>query len=374
MKILSYQYSTPPSGTENYEKAYFGNVNLIVGLSAAGKSRLLNTIYWLGVAAVRKEKPFGGKWEIEFDHNGIIYYWLLVVDSKTQEVIEETIKEIKKSKNSRKEKILVRRTATTFKLGNKQVPLLDFGQTSVFLLRANKQIKPIYEAFILIIKRNFDQDELTKANRDVLLNDTEIKRIDNLPNKNLMIIDMPLSARLYFLKKDHPKQFQSLIDFYMEVFPFVTHADIIMRKIASQDSESEGFSPSFVIKQKGIDKHIEYNNLSSGMQKVLIILADIISIPPNSVILLDEYENSLGINAINFFPEYLIELEKPIQFFITSHHPYIINKIPRENWYLLSREAGKIKILFGEKLLERFSGSKQESFTLLMNDPLYSGK
>ena len=38
------------------------------------------------------------------------------------------------------------------------------------------------------------------------------------------------------------------------------------------------------------------------------------------VYLIDEYENSLGVNAINFFPSVLFEAASKSQFIITSHH------------------------------------------------------
>ena len=108
------------------------------------------------------------------------------------------------------------------------------------------------------------------------------------------------------------------------------------------------------------------------MQKVLLIITDIQMLPNGGVYLIDEYENSLGLNAIEFLPTYLLELEKDMQLFITSHHPYIINKFPVKNWYVFHRTGYEVKIKYGEELVTRFGISKQQAFTKLINDPFYT--
>ena len=59
------------------------------------------------------------------------------------------------------------------------------------------------------------------------------------------------------------------------------------------------------------------------------------------------------------------------QFFITSHHPYIINNIPIENWLVFHRKGLQVKIKSGTELKEKFGKSKQKYFLQLVNDPFY---
>lgn len=108
------------------------------------------------------------------------------------------------------------------------------------------------------------------------------------------------------------------------------------------------------------------------MQKVLLILTDIFVFPEGGIYLIDEYENSLGINAIDFFPSFILEVEKDIQFIVTSHHPYIINEIPVKNWYVFHRKGTEVVIKHGSELAERFGKSKQKAFIKLINDSFYT--
>ena len=112
--------------------------------------------------------------------------------------------------------------------------------------------------------------------------------------------------------------------------------------------------------------------MSSGMQKVLMIITDIITLPTDVIYLVDEYENSLGVNAIDFLPSLLIDFGADKQIMITTHHPYLINKIPIKDWLLINRNGSKISSTLGVKLAEKYGNSRQDSFIQLTNDPLYT--
>ena len=92
-----------------------------------------------------------------------------------------------------------------------------------------------------------------------------------------------------------------------------------------------------------------------------------------SVYLIDEYENSLGVNAVNFLPGFLSEFGEDAQFLITSHHPYLINSTPMTNWSVFQRSGSKVKVQAGEELMVKYGPSKQDAFIQLINDPDYSG-
>ena len=88
--------------------------------------------------------------------------------------------------------------------------------------------------------------------------------------------------------------------------------------------------------------------------------------------MIDEYENSLGINAINFFPDFVMEFQHDIQVIMTSHHPYIINEFPSENWYVFHREGAEVEIRYGDQISEKYGRSKQKRFIQLVNDRFYN--
>ena len=94
--------------------------------------------------------------------------------------------------------------------------------------------------------------------------------------------------------------------------------------------------------------------------------------PDGGIMLIDEYENSLGINAINSFPELIMSSDYNCQFIMSSHHPYIINSIPIENWLVFHRRGLSVSIRSGKEFKAKFGKSKQQQFIQLINDPFYT--
>jgi len=74
MKILEYHCQDPDGQGWDFARVKFGNINLLVGDTATGKTRLLNTILNLGRFVAAKEFK-NGRWDIVFEHRGITYRW-----------------------------------------------------------------------------------------------------------------------------------------------------------------------------------------------------------------------------------------------------------------------------------------------------------
>jgi len=126
-------------------------------------------------------------------------------------------------------------------------------------------------------------------------------------------------------------------------------------------------------KERKVDQPYMLSDLSSGMQKVLLIIADVLLAKKHSVIMFDEYENSLGVNAIDFFPDLIADFGDELQFFVTSHHPYLINNMPISTWQVFHREGAEVTVRSGEILRGLYGESTQQAFIQLINDPFYRG-
>ena len=84
---------------------------------------------------------------------------------------------------------------------------------------------------------------------------------------------------------------------------------------------------------------------------------------------LDEFENSLGVNCIDELTTEIKGASHRLQFILTSHHPYIINKINYQNWKIVTRKGTKI---FAQDAQEFNIGkSKHEAFVQLLNLPSF---
>jgi len=373
MKIIKYKYSGIDEPGWSFDEVCFGDVNLLVGLSASGKTRLLKTIFDLGVFTVRQNSFKNGHWNLEFEQEGKKYNWEIItkrISSAASLIAKETLYE-----NS---KLIIKRDEDKFIFKDKEIPKLPLQLTSIFLLKEMKCIMPIYDGFSSIMRREFFGNTLKEQAENILITQevSEEFKATAAQGKEYFLSKLfksafPVSARLYFLEKHFKEEYKIITDYLKSIFPFIE--DVLFLDITEfrPNFPIKGKMPIFCIKEKHVKKQIPYEELSSGMQKVILFLTDIKTSPKGSIYLIDEYENSLGINAINIFPSFLSEVEQDIQFFITSHHPYLINNIGVKNWYILHRKGSNVKFLYGEKNIERFGKSKQKAFVQLLNDSFY---
>ena len=81
MKILTYEYRDVDEARWRFSRVEFGKINLLVGDTSTGKTRLLNTLFNLGRFAVTKEYK-RGSWDVTFEQHSKIYLWLLETETQ----------------------------------------------------------------------------------------------------------------------------------------------------------------------------------------------------------------------------------------------------------------------------------------------------
>lgn len=372
MKIISYAAGGSKEEQLQYPQIFFSKVNMIVGDSGAGKTRLLNTIFNSGRMVVNKNLFFEGWWKLIFEHENKKYRWEL--DTINDKDVEDKV--IKKEKlivyENDIEKILIDRTDDLFLFNDSKMPKLSTRETSIGILKDEDVIKPIYDAFQFIIRRNFSGPDLDEATSVESVPQALYKKIKKERKREDLFHKVTnVNSRMYFFEKFFKDIFNKICHEFLSIFPFVEEVKVLSAE--HFEIYSPGIVPVFSLKEKGSNKWVALHDFSSGMKKVLLILTDIFILPKSgAVYLIDEYENSLGMNAINFFPDILFESDTPSQYIITSHHPYIIGNVPVSNWIVLNRKGLVVSVKQGEELEQRYGKSKQKSFIKLINDPFFT--
>ncbi|HKY72586.1 MAG TPA: hypothetical protein VJL88_11765, partial [Nitrospira sp.] len=166
MKILEYQFEDVEHPGWKFDRVKFDKINLLVGDTATGKSRLLNTIFNLGRFTVSKEvKEFkNGSWVMVFQHEGITYDWTIRTEKRDDErkpgiVSSETLASTFQGQTQQ----LIERETSFFRFRGQDTPKLSLQETSISLLREEELIKPVFKAFSIIGRRQFDRDALGTA-------------------------------------------------------------------------------------------------------------------------------------------------------------------------------------------------------------------
>ncbi|MBL7191891.1 ATP-binding protein [bacterium] len=367
--ITSYEYIAPKSDGWHFEKTELSPISLLVGLSGAGKTRFLNTIFNIARTAVYREVesiPFRrGHWKISVHVDDRDYYWEYA-GSMNEDSPKITYELVTVTQNG-KEETIIERNHLSFKFKGEELPKLNDKIASINLLKEESIIEPIHRVFSRGLRRKFFEDGLNNVKLKELIEKSFFTNFAKNPNLDTLFPhDFSVSTRLYIFQQYYKEKYQAVIDNYKDVFPSIKDF-----KIEIHENLPNTLSPLLKIKEKGVKPWLPLSELSSGMQKVMLIMTDVLSLPGNGIYMIDEYENSLGTNAIDFLPEFLSEFGGNNQFIITTHHPYLINNMPMKNWIVLNRKGSKVRFQSGKESEKKYGPSKHQAFTKLINDPFY---
>ena len=372
MKILSYEFEEPQTTGWRFEQFDLGRLNLIVGDSASGKTRFLNTLFYLGLNATgTRNHLFFGSWKTRLEQNGNVYKWEIRIDpdSTGKTIVQRELL----FNESNVESPIIERDETTFLFEGKTLPKLSRENTSIELLKDEDVIRPLHDGFGKLLHRDFSKDGLRAYIRYELI-PADFLEQEAQDLEQLLRMTLGFNSKLLILKKSFPETYQRICSHYMELFSLIEEIAVRdVKNIRLQIGvDSIGLALVFSIREKQVSDWIPVPELASGMQKALLILTDLYSLPEGSIYLIDEYENSLGVSVIDFLPECLNKLEKDIQVIITSHHPYVINQVPIKDWIVFHRDGSTVKARYGESNVDHYGRSKQRQFIQLINDPFYN--
>ncbi len=370
--IKRYEFLGSDAESWKFSPAVMSKINLLVGPSGSGKTRFLNTFFNFAEFVTAGKIFRRGKWNIQIIINDITYIWECECRNDENEnpiIMYELLKRVKENQ----EKIIVRRDLNEFIFLDKLLPKLEKDVLSVTLLKEEEEIQPLYKAFSHVMRRRFHEDALNQAVSLTPFPPEFLKRIKKNANlDSLWKHDFPIQNKLYVFSEYFKDKYTTATEFFKSIFPTVEKTEI--RLLDTPSFGSATVVPVFMVGEKGVKELIPISELSSGMQKVMLIITDILSLVDDSIYIIDEYENSLGVNAIDFLPEFLIGNSGKNQFIITTHHPYLINNMPIKNWLIFNRKGSEVTIKNGSEFEEKFGKSKQKAFIQLLSDPFYKGE
>ncbi|MFM6607812.1 MAG: AAA family ATPase [Dolichospermum sp.] len=364
MKIISLRIKNSFLGWDFDEVDFSSNLTLLVGVSGAGKTQILRAI--TDLSRIANGKAINGlEWEIKFSTvQGNEFVWEGSFDALEADKLTFDDKDEKEKPSLIYEKltlcndVLIERHQKTIKFKDQQMPKLSSHQSMIYILKEESDIKDAYDALNRIKYRNQTRNGIYKMpDKPLHLLSSKYKTLDSIVNSGEDTI-----AKLYLTYFHKLSVFDKIRLSFIDIFRQIE--DIKIELFDRNDLPKSVFIPYIFIKEKSVPKWIREDRMSSGMLRTLIHLSEIYLSNPGTVILINEFENSLGINCINMLTDDLIHENKTLQFLATSHHPYIINNIPYEYWKIVTRKGGHINIRNASDY--HLGKSKQEAFTQLI--------
>jgi predicted ATPase len=378
MKILSFQYRDKETNWE-IEPINFNSLTLLVGASGVGKTRILKSIQSLKKIAQGKSLN-GVIWSVSFSIDNDNYIWsgefelkekgILVSISEDNNssdkegsrpsILEETIIFNGETLIKREKTILI------FKGDTSPVPIK--AEQSVLTLIPDPVIQKIEKEFKKITYSNYTNSADGFNNASMI--DEQIlskyKTLDNIRNS-----DEDLIAKLFWVYKKDKKLFTQIKEDFKAVFPQIDNLKIAPLEML-KDTSVPFFlkaAPFIQFKEDNMIDWVPVMGMSAGMYRTLIHIIELYLSSEGTIILIDEFENSLGVNCIDELTTEIKGAIHRIQFIITSHHPYIINNISYNNWKIVTRNGCKVSTQDAKDL--NLGKSKHEAFLQLLNLPSY---
>ncbi len=341
IKRLSYKDIITGWNISNME---FSKFTLLVGASGVGKTQILKAIQ--NLAAISRGRSGNGiEWNVLFNVDGVDYEWAgafspdegeyaRMVHKKTPSipVVYEILKKEKEIIVNRDENGIMFREIPTVKL--------EPTQSIIYLLKEEDEIQPIYDGFLNITKLDNTLSRVSFSAGRVF----DQAKVESFEDVRKMRFLYPID-KLFMLYKFNLPEFEEIKQGFHSVFPSVT--DI---RFTIENALEDISSPVLQIKEDGVSQWILYQNISSGMLRTLSQLVLLKLAKGGDVVLIDEFENSLGVNCIDEVAESILDFDEDVQFIITSHHPYIINSISYEKWRIVTRQGCDVSVHTAEEL------------------------
>jgi ABC-type dipeptide/oligopeptide/nickel transport system ATPase component len=344
-----------------------GKINLLVGLSGVGKTQILSSIY--NLRRIVKEETsnlYGIQWAVDFsirmdkgNAGGFTepdlrrYLW----KGSFSEQNGNGQPQIEREELWVDGKSIFHREGKETSFNGMRMPKISSVKSVLSIFSEEDQIKPAFLELMQIHYMSNEGDTRKAASCDWVTSHKD--KITS--EEDLIEADYPLVNKLALAYESGYNIFQEIRDDYVDIFQQVEDIRFEINR------EEQMFYLS--IKEKSSD-WLPQHTISSGMYKTLLYIAEMKLLRSESVVLIDEFENSLGVNCIHVVADIIMKNERDMQFLITSHHPYIINNIDIKNWKVVMREGSSIYVKTAEEL--NLGKSKHEFFKQLINSKEYT--
>ncbi len=372
MRIESLEFCDNELGWK-LDPIYFSDLILLVGISGVGKTQILGAISHL--KRISDGTPLNGvqwditfltennsqyRWQGEFENNELFANIFYEEDVPADEIDGPQIIYEKLFLN---ENLIIDRDKSRILFNGIETPKLSPFQSAVEILKRNDDIAPAHIGFKKIIHNDHPFsifDETPSVISFTQFDDLE-KRLTDL--ELIQENNFPIAIKLALTYINAHETFKKIKSHFIDIFPQVEDVKIDLTRY------EVGLEISLSIKEKGVKNWINQRMISSGMLRSITYISQLYLLPEGSVILIDEIENSLGVNCIDILTDLLAEHRK-LQFVITSHHPYIINNIGIEHWKIVTRKGGIVTATDASEF--NLGKSRHDAFIQLINLEAYS--
>lgn len=371
VKLKWIEFENLRTGLKIERVVFNDDITLLVGLSGVGKTQILNAIEYSLKLAVNKNlrlEPYNTT--LCFQIGEEVYVWSYRIHQDHTEDIFES-KEIKyffayEKLQNIKGDILMQRTPDTIQVtGYDKVPTPKKDESLLVQYSEDAFVKPIISEMLKLYPIEIEMDvrgaiaqesfNMFKAKIKESFKENEKQPFEKFSH-------LPVPLKIYITKEYYPQMYAQIFSAVKELFMEINSIDIV------EDPDREIYMVAIDVYGKRLLQH----EISNGMLKTIYYIVELITMSKNSLVLIDEFENGLGVNCIDVLAELLLGERRDLQFVITSHHPKIINQISNKKWKIIERDIATVKNFTAEEY--GIMHSQHDAYFNLINRWEFEGK
>ncbi len=367
MRIETFEFTDHETGW-HLKEARFDGLNLLVGISGVGKSKVLRALDDVRKLGLGEKVEAGHwSWRLTGREDGRAFVWSCTVAMASGGHVFDAESVVVEGE------IIVEREGAEVRFKGTTLPRLNPTECALVLLSGEDDVSLVRRsltAFVNVDRDTFDAlvvpgDQLDDIE---LIDEVELEGYRaSLPGVQVMA-DGPLSFALFILQAGAPRVFGTIRDAFLEVFPSVS--DLRIATVGRQTNPQPHQRVEVQLREYGSETWIRHRDISTGMLRVLGVIRSLLLMRAGSVLCIDEFENSLGVNCLPAVTG-LINARADCQFILTSHHPYVIEHIPLDVWKLVRRRGSTVELLPARDIPSLADESHLDAFTRLINTPEY---
>jgi AAA15 family ATPase/GTPase len=345
------------------EEIQFQPFTLLVGASGVGKSQILNAIFQLSRMS-NGSIVNHWDWNIVFCEKANKYQWKgSASNNKTDDLDFQNFDYSMINYESLlfNDQIVLKRDIDTLYYKDQKIPMLSASLSALSMI-SELEFKGASSGLAKIQWGSFED---YSPYGSPSFNPENVSRYTNI--ETIRVSKHSLLEKLYYAYSNCKEIFNAIKERYLEIFPEIEDLRIDMNQF--QNNNNPIYTLQIEIKPVGVSRWINQREISSGMLRSLYLLADIHLCQDGSVILIDEFENGLGVNCMDAIIAEMQNAQRGLQFIITSHHPYIINSVDFQHWKLVTRNGGVISTHAASEF--NLGKSRHKAFTQLINLEAY---
>lgn len=369
MKIAWIEFENLRTGLKIERIDFHRDVTLLVGLSGVGKSQILNVVEYSLRLATNKDidlKPYGMRMGISVGED--LYVWsyrIEVVEEEELMLEEEIYRFVYEGLVRNNELVFERKYDEVDVAGYERVPRPKRNESLLLQYADDDKFSDLIFGIRKLYSIEMDMEVRTGIGKESFSRmKAKVKEVIN-KDRNIgfkMFSHLPTILKIYIAKNYYEELYVKIFDAVKELFMEIEDIDVI----------EETSSELYLVAIKVYGKELLQNDISNGMLKAIYYIVELFTMSEDSLVLIDEFENGLGVNCIDVLADMMLTERDDLQFIVTSHHPKIINQISEYKWKIIDRNVNVI--MNSDSSAYGIGNSQHDAYFNLINRWEFEGK